>query len=69
MEEVKQVIRFSQTDSFWLANILSPRKLREKYDQLLLKMKNDKPQKNYGKKVSNFNNFEQRKYDFEKLER
>lgn len=69
LEEVKQVIKFSQTDSFWYANILSPKKLREKYDQLLLKMKAPKVQTNYKGKGSTFNNFEQRNYDFDKLER
>ena len=39
IEEVKKVIVFSQTDSFWMTNILSPDKLRKQYDQLLLKMK------------------------------
>lgn len=37
-EDVKAVMYFSQTDSFWKANILSPPKLREKYDQLKAKM-------------------------------
>jgi len=36
-KEIKAVIKFSQTDPFWLANILSTQKLREKYDQLKLR--------------------------------
>lgn len=40
IEEVKQVIKFCQNDSFWYSNILSPEKLRKQYDQLILKMKN-----------------------------
>ena len=37
-KEIWQVMVFSQKDSFWSSNILSPKKLREKYDQLYLKM-------------------------------
>ena len=37
-EEVEEVIRWCQKDSFWQANILSTKKLREKFDQLAIKM-------------------------------
>ncbi len=37
-DEIRQVIEFSQSDSFWRSNILSAGKLREKRDQLKLKM-------------------------------
>lgn len=43
--EVAHVIRFCQEDDFWRANILSGRKLREKYDQLFLKAKGSFEQK------------------------
>lgn len=36
---VENAIRWSQADAFWRGNILSPRKLREKYDQLRLAAK------------------------------
>jgi len=36
--EVESVIRWCQADPFWQNNVLSARKLREKYDQLCLKM-------------------------------
>lgn len=39
IEEVEAVIKWCQADSFWQNNILSTSKLREKYSQLLLKMK------------------------------
>lgn len=42
MEEIKQVIDFCQSDSFWKSNILSMSKLREKFQQLYLKMKANK---------------------------
>lgn len=35
-EQVENAIRWSQRDDFWKSNILSPKKLREKYDQLRL---------------------------------
>ncbi len=41
-EEIEEVIRWCQKDPFWQANILSTRKLREKFDQLALKMQRSK---------------------------
>ena len=38
-KEIKEVIKFCQTNSFWLSNILSTKKLRDKYDKLYLQMK------------------------------
>jgi uncharacterized protein YdaU (DUF1376 family) len=40
LSEVRAVIDWCQHDSFWRTNILSMAKLREKYDQLTLKMRN-----------------------------
>jgi hypothetical protein len=37
--EIKEVIEWCQKDLFWQSNILSTEKLREKFPQLLLKMK------------------------------
>jgi len=41
-EEIEEVIRWCQNDSFWQANILSTKKLREKFDQLAIKMQKQK---------------------------
>ena len=38
--EIEEIITWCQGDSFWCDNILSTGKLREKYDQLLLKKRN-----------------------------
>lgn len=38
-DEIGSVIRWCQADDFWQSNILSTSKLREKFDQLFLKMK------------------------------
>jgi hypothetical protein len=44
-EEIERVIRWCQRDTFWQNNILSTSKLRDQYDQLILKMgsKDKKP--------------------------
>jgi len=38
--EVERIIRWSQADGFWSANILSPSKLRKQFTQLALKARN-----------------------------
>jgi len=45
-EHIRYMIDWCQADSFWKMNILSPSKLREKYDQLVLKAKEDYHRKN-----------------------
>jgi hypothetical protein len=47
VEDIKKVIKFCQNDSFWKSNILSTSKLRDKYDQLFLKMKEQNKPKEY----------------------
>jgi len=42
VQEIKNLINWSQNDSFWYKNILSPQKLRKQYDQLIVKMYDDK---------------------------
>lgn len=42
IEEVKEVIKWCQGDTFWYRNILSPDKLRKQYDRLLLDMEPNK---------------------------
>lgn len=39
IEEVRDLIKFSQRHTFWHKNILSPDKLRKQYDRLILDMK------------------------------
>lgn len=48
-EEIRQVIVFAQTSSFWRSNILSGQKLREKYTTLLLQMKPQSTKSTVGK--------------------
>ena len=47
--EVLEVIEWCQQDNFWIPNILSAKKLREKFDTLKMQMKR-KPQKHSGLK-------------------
>jgi hypothetical protein len=44
VEQIEAVIRHSQEDSFWQSNILSAKKLREKFDTLYLQSKNGRGQ-------------------------
>ncbi|MCW9717363.1 helix-turn-helix domain-containing protein [Avibacterium sp. 21-599] len=41
--EICELFLWANQDSFWKANILSPAKLREKWDQLTVKKNNSKP--------------------------
>lgn len=41
-EEIKSVIEWCQRDDFWYKNILSTKKLRQKYDDLIIKMQDNK---------------------------
>jgi len=43
IEDVRLVMSWSQNDDFWKFNILSASKLREKFDQLYMKAKEQKP--------------------------
>ena len=42
-KEIADLWTWARQDSFWMSNILSPRKLREKWDQLWMKMNAPKP--------------------------
>jgi hypothetical protein len=62
VEDIRSVMQYSQTNSFWIPNILSAAKLREKYDTL--KMQKDRiPQKSgQPNKVVDAQKFGQREY-------
>lgn len=38
-EQIRSVFEWANQDDFWQSNILSPAKLREKFDQLTIQMK------------------------------
>lgn len=50
-DEIASVIRWAQSDSFWRSNILSARKLREKWETLVLQSKRDNFQKKRGESL------------------
>ena len=68
LQEIKDVIDWCQADPFWQGNILSAKKLREKFDQLTIQMNSKKgagsnaSSGSVGSKDSSFIN----KYDFTK---
>ncbi len=59
IEEIKQVLMFSQKNDFWQTNILSAAKFRKQYLTLLSQMKRDegKGKPDTGKKTNKFHNF------------
>lgn len=65
-QEIKDVIDWCQTDPFWQGNILSPKKLREKFDQLTIQMKSKKGANNNAESGgSNTNRYSQKgEYDY-----
>ena len=40
-DDIAEVVMWCQSDNFWKSNILSGKKLREKYQQLRMKMKSN----------------------------
>ncbi|HDR8494212.1 TPA: phage replisome organizer N-terminal domain-containing protein [Bacillus cereus] len=65
-QEIKDVIDWCQADPFWQGNILSPKKLREKFDQLTIQMKSKKGANNNAESGgSNTNRYSQKgEYDY-----
>lgn len=57
IEEIKEVLMFSQKNDFWQTNILSAAKFRKQYLTLLAQMKRDKGKSNTGKKPNKFHDF------------
>lgn len=50
LEEIHQITRWSQKHSFWKSNIMSIPKLREKFDQLRLRMEADEEREQQGRR-------------------
>lgn len=53
-DSISSVIEWSQNNDFWRANILSAKKLREKYDTLYLQMHRPKAKKEYRNSINDF---------------
>ena len=54
LSDLKEVLKFATTDTFWQSNILSTKKLRDKYDQLYLKMIKEREVKTNGSGARTF---------------
>ncbi|WP_447579981.1 hypothetical protein, partial [Acinetobacter baumannii] len=50
-EQIRYLIDWTQADSFWKGNILSPAKLRKQFDQLAIKVREDIRRKNHTAKA------------------
>ena len=61
--DIMKALDFAIKDSFWQTNIRSAKKLREKFETLFVQSKGKRG------KGNTFNNFEQKQYDFDELER
>ena len=48
-DEIGHLMKWVQKNDFWMANVLSVSKLREKYDQLIMQYQKDKPKKEESK--------------------
>lgn len=56
VQDIKTVIDYCQNDSFWHSNILSTKKLRDKFDMLYLKaMEKEKAPTGIGARKNNYN--------------
>lgn len=63
--DIMQALNYAITDTFWQGNIRSTKKLREKFETLIVRSRGSKKQGS-GKQ---FNQFQQNDYDFDALER
>lgn len=63
IQEITRVIKWCQNDNFWKTNILSPKKLRDKYDMLYLKMITDsRKNQNYNYEIMDLNDTREKYY-------
>ncbi len=63
-DEIRELMDWAHRDSFWKANIMSPGKLREKWDTLVAhKKRSEERIRGAPKKVQQAGNFKQRQYD------
>jgi len=64
-DEIRKVIKFATEDSFWSSNILSTKKLREKFDTLFVQSKDKKR----GPKKNSFTDYPQAVHDYDNMEK
>lgn len=65
--DIVEALTYATTDGFWKSNIRSTKKLREKFETLIIQSRGKAEMKNQ-KASDKFNNFPQREYDYGVLE-
>ena len=68
-QEIVEALTFATTDQFWKTNIRSTKKFREKFETLIIKSRQKSSESVRKTGTNRFNNFAQREYDFDKLEK
>ncbi len=69
--DIIEALTYATTDNFWKSNIRSAKKFREKFETLIIqsRTKDGEGHKRDNVRQNKFNNFQQRSYDMENLEK
>lgn len=65
--DIQEALQFAITDPFWQTNIRSTKKLREKFETLILQARRPKRPEAAGKTKNRFHNLEEHGYDYDKM--
>ena len=66
-EEIREALEYATTDSFWKTNIRSTKKLREKFETLILQARSKRGGGSGQKSKNQFQNFPQREVDYDAI--
>lgn len=65
--DIQDALQFAIQDPFWQTNIRSTKKLREKFETLILQARRPKRPEVMGKPKNRFHNLEEHGYDYDKM--
>lgn len=65
--DIQEALQFAIQDPFWQTNVRSTKKLREKFETLLLQARRPKRTEAAGKTKNRFHNLEEHGYDYDKM--
>ena len=65
--DIQEALQFVIQDPFWQTNVRSTKKLREKFETLLLQARRPKRTEAAGKTKNRFHNLEEHGYDYDKM--
>ena len=65
--DIQEALQFAIKDPFWQTNIRSTKKLREKFETLILQARRPKRPEVMGKSKNRFHNLEEHGYDYDKM--